>query len=260
MQDKLVTKAPALEKGLAVLELMASSSEPLSLTQIARLVGRKVPEIQRIVQALVDLAYIWRNTQNGYVLSNKLFRIAQHYPPFAYLSELAVPAMNEYTLATKESVHLSVECREQMLILRQAEGHALTRVALEVGSLNDMMRTVSGRILLVDKSPEEIERLAQREKVSAEVLAKALRAIRKIRAEGYHHSNCEVYRGVFDLGVPVRNLEGLTIAVITTSYIKRRALPQSAKTLLPFLQAAAKSIETKIRQLDLPPRARHPRR
>jgi hypothetical protein len=47
-------RAPALEKGLDIPELLARSSAPLSMTEISEGVGRSKGEIFRMLQVLED--------------------------------------------------------------------------------------------------------------------------------------------------------------------------------------------------------------
>ncbi|HEV7286119.1 MAG TPA: helix-turn-helix domain-containing protein, partial [Kaistia sp.] len=52
--------APALEKGLDVLELLASLSEGVTPSQIAQQLGRSLQEVYRVVVALERRGYIQR--------------------------------------------------------------------------------------------------------------------------------------------------------------------------------------------------------
>ena len=52
--------APALEKGLDVLELLASVSEALTHSEIARRLGRSVSEVFRMLVCLEERGYISR--------------------------------------------------------------------------------------------------------------------------------------------------------------------------------------------------------
>ena len=57
-------RAPALEKGLEILELLSTSQEPLTQTEIARALGRSKNEIFRMLATLVQHGYVSK-TQSG---------------------------------------------------------------------------------------------------------------------------------------------------------------------------------------------------
>ena len=49
---------PALEKGLAVLELLARASEPLSLSQISEMMESSTSQLFRTMNCLVESGYV----------------------------------------------------------------------------------------------------------------------------------------------------------------------------------------------------------
>lgn len=65
--------APALGKGLEVLELLANESGPLTPGQIARKLGRTTSEIYRVILTLEKRHYIEANGgKTGFALGSKL--------------------------------------------------------------------------------------------------------------------------------------------------------------------------------------------
>mgnify|MGYP003583588565 CR=1 FL=1 len=51
-------RAPALEKGLDIIELLASETEPMSPSQISQRLGRSMSELFRMIQVLEHRGYI----------------------------------------------------------------------------------------------------------------------------------------------------------------------------------------------------------
>ena len=71
-------KAPALEKGLDILELLATTSTPMTLTQIVNQLDRSHGELFRMVQVLEFRGYIEQEgPSEGYVLTDKLFSLEE---------------------------------------------------------------------------------------------------------------------------------------------------------------------------------------
>src|SRR6201984_3821544 len=74
--------APALEKGLDILELLASVSEALTHSEIASRLGRTLTEVFRMLVCLEERGYISRNgPDERYQLTLKLFEIVHQHPP-----------------------------------------------------------------------------------------------------------------------------------------------------------------------------------
>src|SRR5258708_20418431 len=74
--------APALDKGLDILELLASVSEALTHSEIASRLDRTVTEIFRMLVCLEERGYISRTgPDERYQLTLKLFEIVHHHHP-----------------------------------------------------------------------------------------------------------------------------------------------------------------------------------
>ena len=56
--ERRIYAAPALEKGLDILEMLCKSEGALSQKEIAKQLGRSVGEIYRMVSCLVDRTYV----------------------------------------------------------------------------------------------------------------------------------------------------------------------------------------------------------
>ncbi len=73
--------APALEKGLDILEVLCRSERPLSQKEIAQILGRSVGEIYRMVACLVGRNHVTLADENSYAITTKLFELAHVNPP-----------------------------------------------------------------------------------------------------------------------------------------------------------------------------------
>src|ERR1700740_2418183 len=87
--------APALEKGLDILELLASVSEALTHSEIASRLGRTITEVFRMLVCLEERGYISRTTpEERYQLTLKLFELVHHHHPLQRLIALARPLVH----------------------------------------------------------------------------------------------------------------------------------------------------------------------
>src|SRR4051812_24910425 len=86
--------APALEKGLDILELLAGSEQAMTTGQIAEALGRSKNEIFPRVFVLEDRTYLMRDAATDLLsLSNRLFQMGLRTPRSRQLTEVAIPAM-----------------------------------------------------------------------------------------------------------------------------------------------------------------------
>ena len=78
-------RAPALDKGLDILELLAHTADGLSQAEIAKALERSPNEIYRMLDRLVRRAYVRRTDGDRYELTLKLFELAHTQPPIRRL-------------------------------------------------------------------------------------------------------------------------------------------------------------------------------
>jgi DNA-binding IclR family transcriptional regulator len=77
--DKNQAQIPALDRGIDLLEWMASCMEAVTLTQIPQGLGFSVSEIQRPVACLNRRGYLNRSEAGTYCLSGHLSALVQRY-------------------------------------------------------------------------------------------------------------------------------------------------------------------------------------
>ena len=89
-------RAPALDKGLDIIELLASADEGMSQTEIAKALNRSPNEIYRMLDRLVRRAYVRRTGGDRYEITLKLFELAHARPPMHRLISQAMPVLRRF--------------------------------------------------------------------------------------------------------------------------------------------------------------------
>src|ERR1700730_15988185 len=88
--------APALEKGLDILEAMAEKAAPLSVRDLADSLGRSKNEIFRMIHVLITRGYVERDGETDEItLTNKLFALGLRTPQSKVLMAVALPEMQK---------------------------------------------------------------------------------------------------------------------------------------------------------------------
>ena len=115
-------RAPALEKGLDVIELLAAEKSPLNLSAISQRLGRSSGELFRMLQVLEFKGFITTaENGSGYVLTNKLFALAMAQAPVRSLVETALPIMRKLTQDIGQSCHIAVASEDQIVVITRIE-------------------------------------------------------------------------------------------------------------------------------------------
>lgn len=207
---------PALEKGLDILEALAASPVPLSLAELARDLDRGSAEIFRMLVCLERRAYLRRDPVSGkYAPTLRLFELAHARSPLRTLLEVAREPMREVTLRLRESCHLSVIERGQLLVIAREDSPETVRLAIEVGGRFDPRKTASGRLLR-----------------SADVNTVTARD--------------ETIEGVDDAVVRIGSAAGVVHAALAVSWLRSRRGAKKPATVLAALKEAAAVIHQQL--------------
>jgi DNA-binding IclR family transcriptional regulator len=219
-------RAPALDKGLDILELLAEQRGGLTRAEITKALGRNASEIYRMLERLVARQYVMRSEAGDrYTLSLKLFALAHRHPPMERLIAEALPLMQRFANDAEQSCHLSVYDRGNLLVIAQVDGPGTWGIAVRLGSRVGLVDTSSGRTILAYQSPEQRgHMLTEHTKVKGEVAIDqaALEAVcEQIREAGFSRKDSQQIFGVTDLTFPVLGPSGQAIAALTCPFLKR---------------------------------------
>lgn len=180
--------APALEKGLDILELLSDEAGGLSQSEIADATGRSVGQIFRVLATLERRGYVTRDRQSGlYAFSMKVFDLAHRHPPLRGLVLVATPPMRELADQVRQSCNLSVLDAGAVRVVAQVESPADFGFRVRVGAEFPLDSTATGAVLTAQ---------------SDDVL---------VRADA-------LQPGITDVVVPIRS-GGRTVAALTVPYV-----------------------------------------
>ena len=196
--------APALDKALDILELLAGDAGGLTQTEIAEAVGRNVSQIYRVLATLERRGYLTRDEASArYVLSMALFDLAHRHPPLRGLVQLAAGPMRELADRIRQSCNLSVDDAGAVRVIAQAESPADFGYQVRVGARFPLESTATGVVLstgATDASalaPEAADQLA----------------------DGYLTRPDRLQAGVTDVVVAITGRMRETVAALTVPYI-----------------------------------------
>lgn len=239
-------RAPALDKGLDILELLAGIDGGLTQTEIAKRLGRSPNEFYRMLDRLVRRGYVTRIDGDRFSLTLKLFGLAQLHAPVRRLVSYATPIMRELSETTRQANQLVVFDRGAAVVIAQQEAPGYWGISIRVGSHISLFDTGSGHVLLAFRSPEERMMMISEQYKSAnlpEVTPEFLARLDQIRERGYEMMPSAQTAGVFNLSAPVLSTVGQAIAALTIPYITLVNVPTApdmSRTMHMLLQAAEK--------------------
>jgi DNA-binding IclR family transcriptional regulator len=219
-------RAPALDKGLDILELLAQQPHGLTRAEIVKAMGRSPSEIYRMLERLVARKYVTRSPEGDrHALSLKLFALSSRHPPVQRLVAQALPAMDVFAKAAEQSCHLGMYDRGNIVVVAQVNGPNNWGMSIRLGVKVNLVDTGSGHALLAFQSEERrAEMLGEHEVLEGEVRPpepELLRMLARVRRLGYWQGDSQQAHGVTDISLPILGPHGDAIAVLTCPFIRR---------------------------------------
>jgi DNA-binding IclR family transcriptional regulator len=223
-------RAPALDKGLDILELLAGIDGGVTQAEIAKRLGRSPNEFYRMLDRLVRRGYVTRLEGDRYSLTLKLFGLAQLHAPVRRLAAYATPLMRELAVQSKQANHLCVFDRGAVVVVAQQEAPEYWGISIRVGSHMSLLNTGSGHVLMAFRSPEERSLMIaeyERHVDDASQPDDYRGRLNMIRERGYEIMPSAQTGGVFNVSAPVLGPDGRAIAAITCPYIQVLNVPEA---------------------------------
>jgi len=238
--------APALEKGLDILELLAGAGESLSQTAIAQRLERSATELFRMLAVLERRGYVARHGVGGYRLTLRLFELAHQHPPLKRLLSVALPAMQELAAATRQSNHLVIHFARRILVVAQVDSPEPMGFAVRLGAHFPFRPDRASSRVLSAFQPEPMQR-----ELVAELLANGSRArsaarvreeLAGIARQGFYMAPSDTAEGVTDLCAPVFDHSEGAVAALTLPYLRQRDVAVSVPAARQSLLATVRRI------------------
>lgn len=244
MTGKARYQAPALSKGLEILELLAASSDPLIMSDISVALGRSVSEIFRMLQVLEEHGYIAR-AEEGYRLTNRLFALGMNQPPIRDLASTALPVMQDLARRAGQSCHLAVASGAEMVVIIAIEAPGLSGFAVRVGYKRPLHRSNSGRILLAFQSPDARAAMLADIRATDEAMDEAdlIARLDAAVAAGGAISPSPMLTGITDLSAPIL-VGGVARAALTMPFVDGAANRMTLEDCGQQVRDAADAIGT----------------
>jgi len=236
-------RAPALEKGLDIIELLAASPRPMAPKHISEQLNRSVSELFRMVQVLEKRGYVvMADNQSGYELTNKLFGLGMSRGISKNLLDNAVPVMRSLAENILQACHIVVATDDQIVVVGQMDAPTIPSFHIRVGFRQNIVETAAGAVLYAFQRPKvrDAWRTALQPSLSEpeweDFEDKAYRA----RAKGFLIAKSLYADSVTDIACPVFSDRGL-IAAMTITYVKSK-LSVSVDECVASLCDAASSL------------------
>ncbi len=214
--------APALEKGLDILEVLSKSENGLTQQEIATKLDRKLSEFYRMLTCLVQRSYE-ANNGNTYHLTPKLFQLSHFHPPTYRLLTEGLPIMEELSRKISFPCDIRVYNKGLQTVIASIQPPNGLGFVTRVGSEIEVAPSASGMVLLAFQDPliQEIWiKESLKNKYEAEI-REFKRSLLEISSKGYASIQSNQFAGLHAIAFPILDSNGFAIAAITVPMLER---------------------------------------
>jgi DNA-binding IclR family transcriptional regulator len=238
--EKAAYSAPALDKGLDILELLCECENGLTQQEIALKLGRNLGEIYRMLTCLVNRKYVVNNG-NLYSITSKLFQLSHFHPPTYRLLTEAIPIMEELSRKVLFPCDLRVYNSGVQTVIASIQPPDGLGFMTRVGSEIAVAPSASGLVLVAFQEPNIIEMRINESlaKATNDEVNKFRTKIKEVVINGFASIQSNQFAGLHAISFPVFDTNGYAMAALT--------IPMLAK-IDGSLQVSKKEVETKLRK------------
>lgn len=254
MNNDTKYQAPALDKGLDILEYLSAQSVPLSQTEIATGIEKTPNEIYRMLMSLESRGYILRDEVSGkYRLSLKLFYLSHRHSPMDELRKAAQFPLEELANTVRQSCHLSILYMNQVMVIIHAKSPGPIALSIEEGNLFPLPLTASGKVLLAYMPESERSTVLKNNQIFKKYLKHQqddfMVSLTEIQEKGAYLKTSDLAAGVTDISVPIGVANGGNIiACLTISMLNALNMNKNVdnEVILAEAYKCVKKIEQRI--------------
>ncbi|MCD6306096.1 MAG: IclR family transcriptional regulator [Deltaproteobacteria bacterium] len=157
MNQKGSAHAPAVDRALDIIDLLAVCEGDISLSEMVSRLSIPRQSLIRILNSLCDRGIVDRVGKRGaYRLGMRLLYLGNRLQDKIRLRSVARPCMEQLAQRTHKTVELSTLDRDQLVLIEQVEGTEGIRLYTRIGSAYPYLHAVAvGKIYLAHMTPEK---------------------------------------------------------------------------------------------------------
>jgi DNA-binding IclR family transcriptional regulator len=242
--------APALEKGLDIIEFLSLTDTRPSLSQLAAGIGRSKSEIFRMMIVLEERGYIRRFDGDTFGLTDRMALLGGTQSDNGKLAELATPYLDRLSDQINLSSHLSVGSEEGLGVIASTSAVQNYGLSVLVGYKTKLFGTSAGACILskIDDSDRRDDLLKRsgtvidpRTKVAFD------ESIESCRLSGFAALPSPESHSILEMSAPVQHLPSKsTIGAMTVPIFGSDTVDNRKDHIAQSLLEAVRQLQDKI--------------
>lgn len=252
MVSRIKSKAPAVDQSVLILDLLAASAYPMTLSEICEQTGIAVASGHRIVNALLDHQLIAQDPsrRKAYGIGSRIFQIASTI----YNRQSLIPYFHPIAEILKNEIHepifLCVPIGNQVVVVSKVEYSASSAFPIHIGMTMPMHRSASGKAILSMHSEAFLQDHFQQMETAHPEEGTALQSIRedvlRARRLGYAVTQGEIDGQISCIAAPVLNRRNEPVGAVSVAIEGEVLNVQLARSHAKYLVQSVRQLSSRI--------------
>ncbi len=250
MTPQRTNSVPAVERALAILELLGRSRHGLTLSQVTRYLGLPKSSTHSLLLTFERCGYLHRHPQSGrYRLGLRVCELANMAVNGIGLRDQAAIVLQHLSTRTGLTVHMAILENGEVVLIEKIEPSACAaRVATWIGKRLSLYCTALGKVFASYLSETRLDELISRQGlvryndntiVSKRKLKQDLALTRQ---RGYALDDEEEEIGIRCIGAPILSAAGEAIAAVSVVGTTAQVDGGNREQLVTEVRSAARAI------------------
>jgi DNA-binding IclR family transcriptional regulator len=246
MAERLIQ---SVERAADVLELFLTTPAELSVKEISQELALSKSTVHGIIKTLEHRGYLEQNPNDlKYRLGMKLFELGIAVENQLDVGKIARPIIESLVAELKETVHLVVLQRDEVIYIEKVEGPQTLRISSQVGKRAPIHCTGVGKAILAFQEDAEIDRILSTTALEPyteytltdkEEIKKQLKTIQQ---KGFSVDDEEIELGLRCVAAPIFNHQGKAIASVSCAAPTMRLEDEQLSKVIQGIKQAALEI------------------
>ena len=216
-----------IERASQILDILGQSPQGISIRELSTKVNLPKGTIHRLLSSLLHFGYVRQDPKTrNYFLGFKLVELGNLLLGQLDLRKEAEPFLRDLAEGTKETVHMVVMDRDEVVYIEKVEfeqNPGGLRMASRIGLRNPIHSCAVGKVLLADFSDEALDHflrgknLLRRTENTMTDPVQLREHLKLVRKQGFAIDDEENERGIRCIAAPICNEVGRVVAAISIS-------------------------------------------
>lgn len=239
---------PALEKAIAILELISGSKEKLTSSEIGAKLSLPKATVFTTLSTLEAHNIVQKDQSGKYYIGPKLFQLGMAYASDNSIVELSKPYLKKLMEQTGFTVHLGVLHDDQVMYVAKVEPDNFIKFSTYPGMKTEIHISSLGKAIAAYLSESELDRILSKVGMAKHTpktitsVSEFKKGLDFVRNNGYALEDEEGEIGVRCIGAPIINARYTTPTAISVTAHSSQLQPEQYAAVGEMVRATALEI------------------